>query len=64
MSFHLISNATITTAVTTIDFPNVFTDKYDCYAVTAFGFTSSDSNVNITECKLYDTSGSIITNSN
>ena len=64
MSFHLITNTTITTETALINFPDVFTDKYDCYAVTAFGFTASDNNVATTECKLYDTSGSIITNTN
>ena len=64
MSFHLITNTTITTETALINFPDVFTDKYDCYAVTAFGFTASDNTVAVSECKLYDTSGSIITNTN
>ena len=62
MSFHLITNTTITTETALINFPDVFTDKYDCYAVTAFGFTASDNTVATNQCKLYDTSGSITTN--
>lgn len=62
-SLEFIKSVDVTSAVSSVDVTDCFNANYDVYKVTCLGFSNSTAAQNI-DCKLLNTSNSVITNAN
>ena len=59
-NLQFIKSETITSSISTLDIDNVFSDKYDTYAITTSGICTTSTTANYVHLRLLDSTGTVI----
>jgi len=59
-NLEFITSETITSSISTLDIDNVFSDKYDTYAITTSGICTTSTTANYVHLRLLDSTGTVI----